>query len=97
MSVSCWPEPTKEKYVQKFKHLISMVLLTTFVIVFADFPTDFDLNSLAYLMGTIEQGVIAPAWFISIHPGCLSYVTRNIRQSWPSSRFIRLRRSQSRV
>jgi hypothetical protein len=29
--------------------------------VFADFPTDFDLNSLAYLMGMIEQGIIAPA------------------------------------
>ena len=45
--------PTKEKYVQKFKHLFCLVLLTTFIIMFADFPTDFDLNSLAYLLGKI--------------------------------------------
>ena len=43
--------PTKEKYVQKFKHLICLVLLTTFIIMLADFPTGFDLNSLAYLLG----------------------------------------------
>ena len=45
--------PTKEKYVQKFKHLFCLVLLTTFIIMFADFPTAFDLNSLAYLLGKI--------------------------------------------
>ena len=45
--------PTKEKYVQKFKQLFCLVLLTTFIIMFADFPTAFDLNSLAYLLGKI--------------------------------------------
>ena len=42
---------TKEKYVQKFKHLTFLVVLNTLTITYADFPIGLDLNSLAYLIG----------------------------------------------
>ena len=78
----------------RLSSILFLVIVQSLILMKANFPVNFDLESTAYLYGMFHQGILIPIWFMGMYPECSSFVKRDVLRNWPFMSFSRLQQSQ---
>eukprot|EP00093_Oithona_nana_P010795 10795.XXX_430844_430445_1 [CDS] Oithona nana genome sequencing. len=78
--------------------ILALTIILALIIIFADYPTEMDFATAAFIFGLLFKGCVGPFWFILVRPEIFNFALRRIKRMWPFCNYAhRLKTSWSRA